>query len=398
MVAFPALWLVGTAAAQIHLLAVQRPWSGIAWIVILTVPAAFLGGAAGVRLIVSARVPRAATPPGLARPSRRVLVGLLLLGYAELAREFAAGGAVPLLSSNIDAARTHISSGPLSLLTGALVVCLMLALVSPPRLAGRSARPELVVAAAAAAGLMLGGGRETVLVPLTSAFVVRAFYWRPPAVWTVLVGGLLGVELASLVFYLRTGQDTRQAFAVELYGHVVPRTPAPLVVLLPLHFALALNQSVLAQVVDFFPHRMSFGHGIYDTYALHAIFPSRSLGTVTSKITAPWLASTLAGPMWADGGLPIVALGSFLTGALTQAPYAMFSRTRRFPHALLAGYFAAIAMFCVYDSLLTQYKDWVFVGAALLLLGAACERPARMSRRGQAGAGPRDPPLVSEAQ
>lgn len=398
MAALPALWLLGTAGAQIHVLAVQRPWSSTAWLVILAVPVAFLAGAVAARLIVRGRVPRAPASPGLTSPRRRILVGLLLVGFAELAREFATGGSVPLLSSNIDAARTHVSAGPLSLLTGALTVCLMLALVSPRRLSARSARPEIAVAAAAIAGLVLGGGRETVLVPLASALIARAFYWRPPSVRALVLTGILGLELGALVFYLRTGQDVHQAFAVELYGHVVPRTPAPLVPLLPIHFALALNQTVLAQVVDYFPHRMPFGHGIYDTYALHAVLPSRSLGTITSKLTAPWFASTFAGPMWADGGVPVVILGSLVTGAVTQTPYELFTRTRRFPHVLLAGYFATIAMFCVYDSLLTQYKDWVFVGAALLLFGSACEGTTRADPRGQPAVPPREPPVASGAR
>lgn len=44
LVTFPALWYTGVGAANVHLLAVQRPWSRLTWAVVCLIPVAFIVG------------------------------------------------------------------------------------------------------------------------------------------------------------------------------------------------------------------------------------------------------------------------------------------------------------------------------------------------------------------
>ena len=267
--------------------------------------------------------------------------------------------------------------GGTALLTDALTVAGAAAIAVPRRLLSRAAVPALTIAAAASGGWALAGGRGTVVLPIAAGLLTRWLYWRRPSVRTLVLAGVLAGGFLSFLFYIRTGQNPPdQAFPTELYGTVVPGTPAPLVPLLPLHFAIAMNFEAFARIVDFFPGQMAYGHGIYDAYGLHAILPGRSLGTVSLGLSAPWLASTAAGPLWADGGPLVVAIGMLLTGAITTAPHALYRRTYRFTHALLAAYFLYLAVFGLYTSLLTQYKDWVFVAAGLVWIGWTSEGDA----------------------
>jgi hypothetical protein len=392
-VAFPALWLLCAGLSQVHVLAVQRPWSSTAWIVVLTVPVAFAAGGLGVHTLIRARAARnLPTRPASIRVRRRLLVVLLVIGYAELAREFASAGAAPLLSSHIDQTRIGASTGVLALLTDSLTICAIIALVTPRRLTLRDAGPEFAFAGLAMFGFLLAGGRDTIALPLIAVVICRTLYWRPPTLRALAWASALGACAFSLVFYLRTGQDSGTAFSRELYGHVVPSTSSLLVPLLPIHFALAINDSVLARLVDYFPHALPFGHGLYDSWALHAVIPALNLDVVTAALTPPWLVSTLAGPFWADGGVPVVVAGCIATGALLTAPYALYLRTRRLRWALIAGYLGALGLYGAYMNYLTFFKDWLVVVPALFLLGRWIEL------RAVAIAGPSDAePALSTA-
>lgn len=373
-VAFAVLWLVAVATARIHVLDIQQPWSTKTWLVIIIVPAAFLIGGFAVRWPARALAhPR----PNTLRPQRtprKILALLVVVGYAELAREFATSGTVPLFSSQVDVARTSLNSGALELLTAGLTVAAVVAVTIPKRLLSRAALPDLALAAIGLLGFLLEGGRYAVVVPIAAGVVARSLYRRPPSFRTLVAPALCAVGLFSLIFYWRTGQELNGAFAQELYGRVLPGTPTLLVPLLPVHFALALNFTALAAIVSFFPHSMPFGHGVYDAYPLHGILHASSVSSVSAILTPPWTVSTLAGPMWADGGFVGVVIGCVITGGLTTAPYWIFRRTRTFSHALLAGYFFAIAVFCVYMNILTQFKDWVVVAGLMWALGRWMER------------------------
>jgi hypothetical protein len=374
LVAFPALWALAVALAQIHVTSIQGPWSATVWWVVALVPASFVGGGLLATFVVGRRVAWRQTVAVDARVSRGILVALLAIGYAELAREFGQAGVVPLLSGHIDATRVSIqSSGWSGLLVNALTVCAIAAIALPRTLTSRAALPEITIAVLALAGSAASGGRG-VFVVVAAALIARALYWGPPRLRSVVLGAAFGVALFSLVFYIRTGQETSQAFAQHFYQHVVPGTFAPLVPLLPVDLSLGVNVDVLAHVIGYFPHSKPFGHGSYDAWSIHSLVPARRLQSLTTLLTPPWVVSTAAGPLWADDGFIAVAIGCLLIGALTTGPYAIARRTGRAAHALVAGYAVAVACYCVYDNLITQYKDWIVIAPALFAIGLWAER------------------------
>ncbi len=372
-VGFAVIWILALSLAQVHVLSVQTPWSGTAWLVMVIVPVAFLAGGLLTYAVVRRAVAARAAAVRIVQSPRRLLVILLVIGYAELAREFASIGMVPLFSSHVDATRTAISSGALELLQGGLTICVIVSLSTPPSLRARAAIPDLMIAGVAVFGFLLGGGRETAVIPIVAGMLARSLRGPRPTLRTLAACALLGMGAFSLIFYLRTGQEVGQAFADELYGSVVPGTAPPFVPFLPIHFALALNDTVLARLIATFPASVPFGHGIYETGALHSILPYRSLGNITKHLAPPWFVATLAGPMWADGGLPVVVVGCVVTGGVSALPYWLYRRTARHRYLWLAGYLGTLGLFSVYDSFFTEYKDWVFVGAGLLLLGRYVE-------------------------
>jgi hypothetical protein len=375
LIGFPALWLLSVALAQIHVLRIQTTFSATAWIVMAVVPVAFLGGALGVKAVIDRRV-TAVPARGGAVSHRKLLIGLVIVGFAELIREYATAGTIPLLSAHIDAARVSIHPGALGLLDDCLTVAVIVAMTTPRRLFARAALPELVIAIVALGGSALSGGRQAFAVAL-AAGVARVLFWGPPRLRSTLITGLVGIALFGLVFYFRTGQELGQPFTDEIYGHAVPGAFPALVPFIPAFFALALNPVVLAHVIAYFPHSMAFGNGAYDAGAIHSLVHSLSLGSVTARLTPPWLVATAAGPLWADGGMPVVIGGFLIIGLITSAPYALYRRTQRFSHVVLAGYLTSLALYCVYDNLLTEYKDWVFVCVGLLVVGRCCETAAR---------------------
>jgi hypothetical protein len=374
VVAFPALWLLGLSLAQVHVLAIQGNWSLTVWLVMAEVPVAFVAGGLLAGRWVAARAGSPSSPRVAVVPPLRWLSALLLVGWLGLTYQFARANSIPLLSSHVDSARTALNGGGAAILTDALTVSGVAAIAIPGRLLSREAVPALGIAGASLAGWALAGGRGTVVLPVVVGLLARWLYWRRPSARALVSGAIVIGGFLSFLFYLRTSQDpSTQAFPAELYGSVLPRTSRLLVPLLPLHFAIAMNFEALARVIDFFPAHMAYGHGAYDLYALHSLLPARQLGAISATLTAPWQASTAAGPLWADGGAIVVAAGMLAIGALTSAPLAMFRRSRRFSHALVASYFLYIAVFCLYTDLLTQYKDWVVVALGLLVIGRVSE-------------------------
>ncbi len=381
IIAFPALWALAVALAQIHVVSIQEAWSTTVWWVVALVPMAFVAGGLLATSVVRLTVQKRDRPADRAVVvRRRVLVGLLLVGYAALAREFAQAGVVPLLSGHIDQTRVSLqSSGAAGLLSDALNVAAIVAIASPRDLRSGAALPEVVIAALALAGTAAAGGRQAFVI-VAAGLIARALYRGTPKLRSLLGVLFIGVGLFALVFYIRTGQETVEGFNQQFYGHVVSGTFAPLVPLLPVDLSLSVNLDVLAHVVGYFPHSMPFGHGEYDAWAIHSLVHARRLQSLTAQLTPPWVVSTVAGPLWADGGLAVVTVGCLLIGALTTVPFAVCRRTHRFSHTLIAGYAVSVALYLVYDNLITQLKDWVVVAPALLVVGWMAERRGAAER------------------
>lgn len=382
--AFPALWMLGASLAQIRVLEFQGDWPAMAWIVIVAVPLAFVaGGVLGreVARSVMTRSPGVAARPRPDRRSRRLLVGLVAIGWLEQIHQFAVAGVVPLLSANIDAARVSLPGGPTIVLANGLAIGAIVALTVPRRLLTRSALPEVTIAAVALSGYLAAGGRGTVLMPVVVALIARSAFWGYPPLRLVLAGGILAAASFSALFYLRVSQGAVEPFDAELFGEVVPSTPWILVPLLPIYFALAMNFEALAAVVGNFPSVTPYGHGAYDALGLDIVFSgARSLGAISAQLTPPWLTSTLAGPLWADGGLILVVTGLLVLGAVSCASHAVARRSGELRHALLFAYVLYLTLFCVYQNVWTQQVDWIVVAPSLLLVGAYVTNPDQPPR------------------
>lgn len=388
---FPALWLLGVALAQLQLFDLQRPWSTLMWIVVAVVPVAFVAGGLLGGAVVAARVRWVRTAPELVagagrRRLRWSLVACVAIGYGELAHQFAAGGVVPLFSSNIDAARAALPGGPTIVLTDLLTVAAIAALTVPARLFSRSAVFELGIAAVVLLGYALAGGRLLLIIPLVSAVIARALHGRLPRPRALLITAVAALAIVSGLFYLRASQHADNPFERELYERVLPATPPPLQPLVPLHAGLALNFEALARVVEFFPEQASYGYGRYNALGLDLFIPqARNLGTITAELSGPWVTSTAAGPLWADGGLPVVALGMAVIGAISTAAYTFATRTRELRHAMPAGYLVFLALFGFYQNMWTQHVDWLLITPLLFVLGLLAR--TRSSERTPSGPG-----------
>ena len=370
---FCAAWCTGVLAAQIRLFDVQTTWSSAAWIVMAAVPISFVAGARlGRALIPVATHGPAAHPEYVNRTrTRQLLCALTAVGLAEVVHQYAGAGFVPLLSANIDQARTTLPGGPSIALVNCLHVSAIVAIATPRRLLARSALPELALAAIALLALMSFGGRGTVLAPVAVAGGVRLLVHARPKLSVVLTSAALVAALASLLFFVRTAQPPTAAFETELYGSVIERTPTLLRPAIPLHIALAMNFEALARVVAHFPETEPFGAGAFDAHALEFIVPgTRDLSAVSSRLTPPWVVSTMAGPLWADGGLIVVVLGVLLVGCATAITHQLWQRARSLRTALLYSYVLYLALFGVYQNFWTQYIDWVLVAPLLFICGA----------------------------
>jgi hypothetical protein len=378
-ITFSVVWLFGVVLAQIRILDVQQPWSRLAWAVVFLVPVAFcLGGWLG-SVVVSPRIAAAAAmphepPTGARRRIRLILVAFVAIGWLEEAYQWHAIHTIPLFASDIDAARSAQPGGPTIILTDLLTVAAIFALLLPRKWFSRNAVPELALAAAALSGFALAGGRVTLILPVAIALIARALYWGPPRFRWVVAAVVIAVAATSGLFYLRESQHRTAPFERELYGHVLPETPVPLRPLLPLDIAIATNYDALARVVDYFPYEEPYGHGRYDALGVNLFVPSaRNLGSVSARLTGPWITSTVAGPFWADGGLPTVALGTAAVGFLVLAAFMCARRTRALRYCVVGAHLYFLALFGLYTNLWTQEIDWVLDVPLLFLLGAVAD-------------------------
>ena len=380
LIGFTALWFAGIALSQIHLFSFQRDWSAFVWAIMFLAPAGFLIGGLIGRDLVARHVTRAREDPELGPGQRRRLRILLVLcvavGYAELVHQFAAAGAVPLLSANIDATRAAQPGGPTVVLTQLLTVAMILGLLAPPRLLSWRAVPELGAAGVATLGFLLAGGRGTIAIGLLGAALARMFYWGPPRPRVVLGGLALGYAAVATMFFVRSAQHRGNPFESELFDEVIPSTPVVLRPYLALHVGLTTNFSVLDRLTAVFPSVHGWGYGSYSTSGFDAVVPgTEQLSDVARQVASPFITSTAAGPYFADGGAPGVVVGMALFGLVTVAAYTWARRSGSFVACMIGGYVTYIALFGVYTNLFTEHPDWAVVIPSLAVAGYLVRLP-----------------------
>jgi hypothetical protein len=375
---FPIAWALTALLAQVHILHIQDGWSSVMVAVVIAVPLSFVAGG-----LIGEGVALATTVLSSSRPHTKVsertfrlfLVGCVVIGLVEIAHQIAIAKTIPLLSGNIDDARFS-QGGATILLTNLLTVAAILALTKPRDLLAREARFELATAAVAIGAFGLQGGRGGVVLPIVVAIVVRWLYWGRPSPYLLVAGGLFAFLAICFGFYLRTYQHPTTPFEAELFGEVLPPLPFFLKPLIPVYLALTTNFVALQGIVDHFPTAASFGHGVYDAVAIDRfVSGARQIGDVSGELTPPWVTSTVAGPLWADGGFPVLVPGVAATGALAAGAYAAAVRTRSYRWCLVAGYLIFIALFGLYTNLWTQQIEWIIVAPLLLIFGAFAEDP-----------------------
>ncbi|HEU4945379.1 MAG TPA: hypothetical protein VFT10_09495, partial [Solirubrobacterales bacterium] len=103
----------------------------------------------------------------------------------------------------------------------------------------------------------------------------------------------------------------------------------------------------------------------------------RNVSDVSGTITPPWVTSTIAGPLWADGGFVALIPGVAAAGFMSAGAFAMAISRRSFRWSLVAGYLLYLAIFGLYTNLWTQQLDWLLVVPLLLIVGSIAEDPAR---------------------
>jgi hypothetical protein len=381
VVFFPSLWVLGVLLASLAPLPHYDlgAWSADAWIVMVAVPVVFVLGCVMGRNVTVRRLGAGDLPPRpeletdavrTPRPLRLTLGAAVTIGYAELAHQFAGAGGIPILSANIDATRVAQPGGLSIILLNLLPVAAILALASRRSLRSRDAAPEVLIAAVAVAGFVLSGGRGTVVLAIVAAAIARGLLYGVPRATTLIASGMVVVALLTGTFFLRTAQHKQNPFEHTLYTQTLPAMPAPLRPYAALHFGYATNFDVLARVVRHFPSSEPYGHGAFSTSGFDRVIPgTRRLGSVTAQLTSPWVTSTLAGPFWADGGLPFVVIGITLIGAVAGAAHAAAVRRRSLITCAVAGYLLYMTAFGVYTNLWTDHPDWAFALPALGLLG-----------------------------
>lgn len=378
LLAFPAFWALGVGLAQIHLLAIQRPWSTVTWIVVAVVPIAYvLGGLIAREWIQGRARPSASLEPTIPVVRRRhlrwTLLAIAVVGNLEEAHQFAVGRTIPLLSSHIDAARFALPGGPTIILTDLLTVAAVLSLVLPRHLIARSAVPELGIAAFALLGFALAAGRGPILQTVTVALIARWLLYGRLSFRLLVLCAMVGLAFSTGLFYLRTSQHQNDALGVELRQNVYPTLPRPLRPLVPADLALATNLEALARIVDYFP-AVPYGHGAYSAHGFDLFIPgTRDLEQLSARLSPPWVTSTVAGPLWADGGLVLVVAGMAIIGAMVAATEVVARVTREMRFILVAANFAFLALFGVYVNLWTQQVDWIVITPLLYGFGAVAE-------------------------
>jgi oligosaccharide repeat unit polymerase len=378
LVAFTAVWVLAALLSQYHLLSSQRSWSALVIGVVAVVPVAFIaGGLIGEGLALGrARIASAVRATNQNRAYRRVLIVLFVIGCIELVHQFAKIGGIPLLSPDGSTLRFS-QGGPTIVLVDGLTVVAIAGLVRPKNLFSRESRFELLLALTALAGFALQAGRGSVLLPVIVAVAARWLYWGRPRGWMFVAAGLLAFAAIVFGFYLRTRQNPYNPFESELFGEILPGVPFFLQPLVPIYLAITTNFLALQGVIGHFPTGESFGGGVFNAIGLDTIFHSaRNVSDVSATITPPWVTSTAAGPLWADGGFIALIPGIAATGFFSAGAFAMATRTRSFRWSMIAGYLLYLAIFGVYTNLWTQQLDWLLVIPLLLFVGAIAEDPA----------------------
>jgi oligosaccharide repeat unit polymerase len=377
LVAFTGAWIFAALLSQYRVLGVGVPWSEIVVAVVVAVPIAFLAGGLigeGVALRRTA-VDAPRSEPRLNDAYRKILVVLLAVGLLELLHQFAKIGGIPLLSPEGGSLRFE-QGGPTIILTDGLTVAAIAALVRPQRLLARESRFELAIAAAALGGFALQAGRGSVILPVIVAIAARWLYWGRPRAPIFVAGGLLAFVAVVFGFWLRTRQNPYNPFESELFGEIVPGVPFFLLPLIPIYLAITTNFLALQGVVGHFPTGEAFGGGAFNSVGLDIVFSgARNISDVSAAITPPWVTSTVAGPLWADGGFIALIPGVALTGFISAGAFAMAQRTRSLRWSMIAGYLLYLAVFGLYTNLWTQQLDWLIVVPLLLIVGAIAEDP-----------------------
>jgi hypothetical protein len=379
LLAFPALWLVCVGLAQIHLLEIQQPWSRLVWLVVLVVPVAFvLGGLVG-REVARRPGPRAAYRGDVDVPARRrirlALLVCAVVGNLEEVHQFVVGRTIPLFSSHIDVARFALPGGPTIILTDLLTVAAVVALVLPRRLFAREAIPEIAIAVFALSGFAFAAGRGGIVQAIAVAAVARWTYRGRPSTQVIVAGAAVLLVFSIAIFYVRTSQHTEDSLGVELRRKVYPTLPSIIRPLVPVDLALATNMEALARIAEYFPANEPYGRGAYDLHGFDLFIPeAKDIQTVSAQLSPPWVTSTVAGPFWADGGLPLVVAGVALIGAVVAGTWAWASRTRDLRFVLVAANLFFLALFGVYVNLFTEQVDWILITPLLWVFGAVAER------------------------
>ncbi len=377
LVAFTGAWVLAALLSQYRLLNGEVPWSTIMVVVVVAVPLAFLaGGLIGEGLALGrTEESEARSEPRESRVLRRILIVLLVVGLLELVHQFAKIGGIPLLSPNGGTLRFS-QGGPTIILTDGLTVAAIVALVRPRSLLSSESRFDLMIALAAVGGFALQAGRGSVLLPVIVAIAARWLYWGRPRTAVFVAGGLLAFVAVVFGFYLRTRQNFYNPFESELFGEIIPGTPFFLQPLVPIYLAVTTNFLALQGVVGHFPTGEAFGNGAFNAIGLNIVFHgARNVSDVSGSITPPWVTSTVAGPLWADGGFIALIPGVAATGFISAGAFAMAMRTRSFRWSMAAAYLLYLAVFGLYTNLWTQALDWLLVVPLLLIVGAFAEDP-----------------------
>jgi hypothetical protein len=380
LVAFIAAWVFGALLSQYRLLHGLDPWSLVMVGVVVTVPIAFLAGGLvgeGVALRRTDAVRARVRIPAMSRTLKRILIVFVAIGLLELAHQFARIGGIPLLSAEGNALRFE-QGGPTIILTNLLTVAAIVALVKPRELFARESRFELLIGAGALGGFALQAGRGSVVLPVIVATAARWLYWGRPKAPVLIGAGLIAFAAVVFGFYLRVRQNPFNPFEAELFGEILPGTPFFLQPLVPIYLAITTNFVALQGLVGYFPTGDEFGGGAFNAIGLDPILSSaRNVSDVSASITAPWVTSTVAGPLWADGGFALLVSGVAITGFLSAGAFAMARRTLSFRWSMVAGYLLYLALFGLYTNLWTQQIDWLMVVPLLLVVGAFAEDPEK---------------------
>jgi hypothetical protein len=373
---FPLAWVLVALLAQVHILDIQGPWSTVMVAVVAAVPLAFVSGGLigeGIALVGTAAATGRSQIRIRERTFRRIMVVLVGIGLLAVAYQFARAGRPPLLSGSIDDARFS-EGGPTILFTDLLTVAMIVAMTRARNPFARESRFELALSVVALGAFALQAGRGNVVLPVVVVIIARWLYWGRPSPYLIAVGALAAFLVICFGFYLRTYQHPTTPFEAELFGEVLPSLPFFIKPLIPIYLALTTNFVGLEGIIHHFPTAAQFGHGAYDAVALDRFIPgSEHIGDVSGELTPPWVTSTVAGALWADGGFPVLVPGVAVTGMLAAGAYAAAARTRSFRWSMVAAYLIFLSLFGLYTNLWTQQIDWLIVTPLLFVFGAFCE-------------------------